>query len=109
MKFDTLKEKIVEKLKNIYDPEMSVNIYDLGLIYSIECEKKEDDSTFCLITMTLTSAGCPISETLYSLVCNIEKQIDGEYNLVIETNIVFDPPWTRDMMSDDAKLALGML
>jgi len=108
MEFDVLKEKIIEKIKLIYDPEMSVNIYDLGLIYSIDCEKKEDDSTFCRITMTFTSAGCPVSDELYGKVNDIEMQIEGEYDLVIEPNIVFDPPWSQDMMSDDAKLALGM-
>ena len=108
MEFDVLKEKIIEKIRDIYDPEMSVNIYDLGLIYSIECEKKEDDSTFCLVTMTLTSAGCPVSETLYGQVADIEMQIEGEYNLEILPKIVFDPPWTQDMMSDEAKLELGM-
>ena len=109
MEFDTLKEKIIERIKEIYDPEIPVNIYELGLIYSIECEKKEDDSTFCLVTMTLTSAGCPVSETLYEKVADIEMKIEGEYDLVVLPKIVFDPPWTQEMMSDDAKLALGML
>ncbi|WP_415248990.1 iron-sulfur cluster assembly protein [Sulfurimonas sp.] len=109
MNFDILKEKIIEKLKDIYDPEIPVNIYDLGLIYSIDCEKKDDNSTSCIVSMTLTSAGCPVSEVLYDQVCNVSYIIDGEDDLDIIPKLVFDPPWTQDMMSDDAKLALGML
>lgn len=109
MEFDALKEKIIEKLKEIYDPEIPVNIYDLGLIYSIDCEKKEESVTLCTVTMTLTSAGCPVSEVLYDQVCNISYIIDGEDNLDVVPKLVFDPPWTQSMMSDDAKLALGML
>ena len=108
MEFDPLKEKIIEKIKDIYDPEIPVNIYDLGLIYSIDCEEKEG-TTHCTVTMTLTSAACPVSETLYDQIYNIGYIIDGEENLKVVPKLVFDPPWTRDMMSDDAKLLLGML
>ena len=108
MQYDELEEKIIEKIKDIYDPEIAVNIYDLGLIYSIEFEAK-GEQILCLITMTLTSAGCPVSETLYESICDIGYLIEGVDNLEVFPEIVFDPPWTRDMMSDDAKLALGML
>ncbi|MDB2562354.1 iron-sulfur cluster assembly protein [Sulfurimonas sp.] len=109
MEFDTLKEKIIEKLKMIYDPEMSVNIYDLGLIYSIDCEKKEDASIDCIITMTLTSANCPVSGTLYDLVSNVGYCIEEVEDLETIPKLVFDPPWTQSMMSDEAKLTLGLL
>ena len=108
MEYDTLKEKIIEKIKDIYDPEIPVNIYDLGLIYSIECTDKED-YTRCIITMTLTSAACPVSEELYDKIEDIAYLVEGEGNLEVVPNLVFDPPWSRDMMSDDAKLLLGML
>lgn len=109
MQFDVLKEKIIENLKKIYDPEIPVNIYDLGLIYSIDCEKTKDGGTKCVVTMTLTSAGCPVSEDLYEQVCDVSYMIEGEEDLDVLPKLVFDPPWTQNMMSDDAKLALGML
>jgi metal-sulfur cluster biosynthetic enzyme len=108
MKFDALKEKIVEELKKIYDPEIPVNIYDLGLIYGIDCAK-ESDGTRCVVTMTLTSAACPVSESLVGQVRNIGSLIDDQPDLTVEPNLVFDPPWDRDKMSIDAKLQLGML
>ncbi len=109
MDFDALKEKIIEKLKNIYDPEIPVNIYDLGLIYSIDCKNKDETTKSCVVSMTLTSAGCPVSEVLYDQVCNISYLIDGEDDLEVIPKLVFEPPWNQDMMSDDAKLSLGML
>ena len=108
MKYDVLKEKIIEKIKEIYDPEIPVNLYDLGLIYSIDCVAKED-YTRCTVTMTLTSASCPVSESLYDQIEDIAYVIEGEGNLEVAPNLVFDPPWTKDMMSDEAKLSLGML
>jgi len=107
-KFETLKEKIVEKLKEIYDPEIPVNLYDLGLIYSIDCAK-ETGGTGCMVTMTLTSATCPVSESIVDQVRNIGSLIEDEGELRIDVNLVFDPPWTKEKMSDDAKLQLGML
>lgn len=108
MGFETLEKKIIEELKKIYDPEIPINIYDLGLIYSIEFEKN-GEMTFCLITMTLTSAGCPVSENLVEQIGNIVYSIQGEGLLEIYPELVFDPPWSKEMMSDETKLALGML
>ena len=108
MEFDSLKDKIIEKLREIYDPEIPTNIYDLGLIYSIDFEKNEE-RTLCLITMTLTSATCPVSESLVDQVKSVGYLLEGEGLVEIYPELVFDPPWTQDKMSDDAKLALGML
>jgi len=108
MGYESLKEKIIEKLREIYDPEIPVNIYDLGLIYGIECQK-QGEITECLITMTLTSAACPVSESLVDQVKNIQYLIEDEGILQLYPELVFDPPWNQDKMSEDAKLALGML
>ena len=105
---EQLKEKIIEKLKEIYDPEIPVNIYELGLIYDINCHRKEAQ-TRCVVTMTLTSATCPVSESLIDQVRNVSYLIEGEGDVVIEPHLVFDPPWTQEKMSDEAKLQLGML
>lgn len=105
---DALKERIIEELKKIYDPEIPVNIYELGLIYSIECAN-ESDGMKCVVTMTLTSVGCPVSETLVDQVRNIGYLIDDVSDLAVEPCLVFDPPWTQEKMSDEAKLQLGML
>jgi len=109
MKFDALKEKIIAKLKEIHDPEIPVNIYDLGLIYGIDCAKESGGSVKCVVTMTLTSVICPVSESLVDRVRNIGHLIEEEPDLVVEANLVFDPPWSPEKMSDEAKLQLGML
>jgi len=108
MDTDTLKEKIIEKLKEIYDPEIPVNIYDLGLIYEIDCSSQAEKKV-CVVTMTLTSAGCPVGESLVGQVANISYLIAGEENLEVHPHLVFEPQWTQEQMSDDAKLHLGML
>ena len=93
---------IIEALKTVYDPEIPVNIYDLGLIYKIELNKSFDVK----ITMTLTTPNCPVAGEMPSLVANSIKKLEG-FNSV-NVNLVWDPPWNKDMMSDDAKLALDM-
>ncbi len=105
---DELKSLIVGHLKNIYDPEIPVNIYDLGLIYAIECSW-ENDHFLCKITMTLTSSACPVSESIVEQVRSIQYLLDRYAEVVIEPNLVFDPPWSMESMSDEAKLQLGML
>ena len=97
-----LKEKIVEEIKKIYDPEIPVNIYELGLIYKIEVESESK----ALIEMTLTSQNCPVAESLTKLVKENILKIDGIKN--VDLKLVWDPPWTKDKMSEAAKLELNL-
>ncbi len=106
MDLEKIKEQIIERLKHIYDPEIPVNIYDLGLIYKIDC-KEGKEGAICDIDMTLTSAFCPAAESIMQLVKNIKNVIDGIEELNV--NFVFDPPWDQSKMSDEAKLQLGIL
>ena len=96
-------EKIVERICQIYDPEIPVNIYELGLIYDIQVSEDCDVE----IEMTLTSPNCPVAETLPVEVEEKVKVVEEVRN--VKVNITFDPPWDKDMMSDEAKLELGML
>jgi metal-sulfur cluster biosynthetic enzyme len=100
-----LKEKVVEVIKTIYDPEIPVNLYDLGLIYDIKFEVL-DNYTHCLIDMTLTSPGCSVADSLVEQVRYFAASID----LVDEAhvNLVFDPPWESEMISDDGKDLLAL-
>jgi FeS assembly SUF system protein len=100
---ELLGEKIVEKLKSIFDPEIPVDIYELGLIYDVFVNEKNDVK----ILMTLTSPNCPVAETLPVEVEEKVRSIDEVRNAEVE--ITFDPPWTQDMMSEEAKLELGFL
>ena len=96
-------EEVVEVICEIYDPEIPVNIYALGLIYDIEVSEVCDVK----ITMTLTSPNCPVAETLP---VEIEEKV-REIHAVkkVEVKITFEPPWSKEMMSEEAKLELGML
>ena len=96
-------EKAVEKICQIYDPEVPVNIYELGLIYDIQVS----DEGVVAIEMTLTSPNCPVAETLPVEVEEKVKVIADVKN--VNVNITFEPPWNKDMMSEEAKLELGML
>jgi len=101
-------ELIVNHLKEIYDPELPVNIYDLGLIYNIDVKTDEVSMMKkAKITMTLTSATCSFSQVIIDLVKSIAKRQEGLEEIDVE--IVFDPPWGQDSMTDDAKLAMGLL
>ena len=103
-----MKEIIIAHLKEIYDPELPVNIYDLGLIYNIDVWTDEVSLLKkAKITMTLTSATCSFSQVIIDLVKSIASRQEGLEDL--EVDIVFDPPWGQDSMSDDAKLAMGLL
>lgn len=102
-KLEKIRDEVVEVLCEIYDPEIPVNIYSLGLIYDVEV--REDHNID--ITMTLTSPNCPVAETLPVEVEEKVKVIPDVTGAKVE--IVFDPPWTKDMMSEEAKLELGML
>ena len=108
MTYGPLMDSIVEELKKIYDPEIPVNIFDLGLIYGIDCGEGSE-GTRCVVTMTLTSAACPMSESIVEQVRNIGYILDDYPHLSIEPNLVFDPPWSLEKMSIEAKLQLGML
>jgi FeS assembly SUF system protein len=95
--------KIVEKLKSIFDPEIPVDIYELGLIYDVFVNENNDVK----ILMTLTSPNCPVVETLPVEVEEKIKTIDEVRNAEVE--ITFEPPWHQDLMSEEAKLELGFL
>ena len=96
-----LKEKIIENIKKVFDPEIPVNIYELGLIYDI----KIDDGDVEVI-MTLTSPFCPVAGSLPKEVAARVPEVDGVKNANVE--LVFEPPWTMDLMSNEAKLELNM-
>ena len=100
---DELKNKVIEEIKKIYDPEIPVNIYELGLIYKIEIDEKNKVN----VNMTLTSPNCPVAETLPVEVEDKVKSIEGVVDAKVE--LTFEPPWTRDLMSEEAKLELGFL
>jgi len=99
----SLEVEIVNVLKNIYDPEIPVNIYDLGLIYDIDI----DDDNKVEITMTLTAPNCPVADILPNEIKEKISTIPGISDASI--NLVFDPPWNQSMMSEEALLELGML
>lgn len=103
---EALKKKVITCLEQIYDPEIPVNIYKLGLIYKIAFSTY-GEKTQCNIEMTLTSAGCPVAESLIDQVYNIAYLVDEIDEMKVD--IVFDPPWGPDKMSYEAKLELGML
>ena len=96
-----IKDKIINEIKKIYDPELPVNIYDLGLIYDINVSGRSAE-----IKMTLTTPNCPVAESLPREVKEGAMQVDGIDN--VDLHLVWDPPWTKDMMSDAAKLELNI-
>jgi len=98
-----LGEKIVKVLKTIYDPEIPVDIYELGLIYDVFVNEDNEVK----ILMTLTSPNCPVAETLPVEVEEKVKSLNAVSDAEVE--ITFDPPWTQDLMSEEAKLELGLL
>ncbi|MBQ4913508.1 SUF system Fe-S cluster assembly protein [Maribacter sp. MMG018] len=98
-----LGEKIVKILKTIYDPEIPVDIYELGLIYDVLVNEDNEVK----ILMTLTSPNCPVAETLPTEVEEKVKSLNDIKDAEVE--ITFDPPWTQDLMSEEAKLELGLL
>ena len=98
----TKKEKIIEEIRKIYDPELPVNIYELGLIYKIEIKEAKKVN----IDMTLTSPNCPVAESLPRMVKDNILKLDGVDD--VSLNLVWDPPWTKDKMSEAAKLELNL-
>ena len=103
MDTEALGEKIVRVLKTIFDPEIPVDIYELGLIYDVFVNQDNDVK----ILMTLTTPNCPLAESLPQEVKEKVRELD-EVNEV-ELELTFDPPWTRDLISEEAKLELGFL
>ena len=101
-----IKKEIIKYLKTIYDPEIPVNIYDLGLIYDLQLQRRPDGYK-AIITMTLTSVVCPVGESIVDMVKSIANKIDSVAE--VEVKLVFDPPWDKSKMSDEAKLVLGMM
>tara|TARA_B100000927_G_scaffold122734_1_gene98972 strand:+ start:293 stop:604 length:312 start_codon:yes stop_codon:yes gene_type:complete len=103
MDADKLAEKIIEVLKTVYDPEIPVDIYELGLIYDVLV----NDNSEVKIIMTLTTPNCPVADSL-------PKEVEDKVKSLSEVNdakveLTFEPPWTRDLMSEEAKLELGFL
>ena len=98
-----LKEQIIAELKQIYDPEIPVNIYDLGLFYDIKVE----NNNIAKVKMTLTSPNCPVAETLPKEVEDGIMQVEGIDK--VDLDLVWDPPWDKDMMSEAAKLELNLV
>ena len=98
-----IEERIIAMLKTVYDPEIPVNIYDLGLIYKIDLQDDGDVS----IDMTLTAPNCPAADFIMADVRQKVDSVEGVNSSVI--NLVFEPEWDKDMMSEEAKLELGFL
>ncbi|MEM6499026.1 MAG: SUF system Fe-S cluster assembly protein [Pseudomonadota bacterium] len=100
---DELQQAVIDALKEIYDPEIPVNIYDLGLIYGVDVDEESDVT----VTMTLTTPHCPVAETMPGEVELRAASVPGIRDA--EVNLVWDPPWGPNLMSDEARLELGML
>ena len=96
-------ERIVAALRTVFDPEIPVNIYDLGLIYALDVDR----AGAVAIRMTLTAPACPVAGMMPGLVESAVRKVDGVTGVAVE--LVWDPPWTRERMSDEARLQLGML
>jgi FeS assembly SUF system protein len=100
---EEIKEKALEAIKKVYDPEIPVNIYELGLVYEISVFPINN----VFVQMTLTSPSCPAAQSIPEDVKRNIKEIEGVNDVTVE--ITFDPPWTQEMMSEAAKLELGFM
>ena len=101
--FLQLEGEIINVIKTVFDPEIPVNVYDLGLIYEIDVDAEGK----ARIVMTLTSPNCPVAESLPEEVQDKVASLDGITS--VDLNLTFDPPWTKDMLSEEALLELGLL
>ena len=99
-----MQEKVIDVLKTVYDPEIPVNIYDLGLIYRIELE---NDNTALSVDMTLTAPNCPAADFILEDVRQKLEAIQGLEH--VDVNLVFEPEWTKDMMSEEDKVEMGLM
>ena len=104
-------ERVVEMLKTVYDPEIPVNVYDLGLIYRIEVEKASEEATECEgpftleVDMTLTAPNCPAADYIVE---DVQQKLETVKGLEkVKVNLVFEPEWDKDMMTEEAKVELG--
>jgi FeS assembly SUF system protein len=100
---EIIEEQVINALKHVFDPEIPVNIYDLGLIY----ELKIDEEFNVYVKMTLTTPNCPVAEDMPGMVQSEVKSVQGVNEVTID--LVFDPPWDREMLSEAALLELGLL
>ncbi len=98
----SIDEQVLAALRTVYDPEIPVNILDLGLIYGIDCDGENNLD----IRMTLTAPACPVAGAMPGMVENAVKKVPGVANVQVE--LVWDPPWTQERMSDEARVALNM-
>lgn len=98
-----LKTRVIEKLRTIYDPEIPVNIYDLGLVYGLDVQAGGEVH----VRMTLTAPNCPVAESFPDLVQNAIWLVDGVTD--VEVELVWEPPWSKDRMTEAARLQLGLL
>lgn len=98
----TLEERVIAAMRTVYDPEIPLNIYDLGLIYDIQINEHSE----VFIKMTLTAPGCPVAGILPGQVAEAVKAVEGIQDAQVE--LVWNPPWDQDRMSDEARLALGL-
>ena len=101
---DALEARIIAALRTVFDPEIPVNIYDLGLIYALDIDRESGDVG---IRMTLTAPGCPVAETFPDTVAAAVGLVEGVRDVDVE--LVWEPPWSQDMMDEAARLELGML
>ena len=99
---EELVQRVVDALKTIYDPEIPVNIYDLGLIYRVEVRQR-----FAEVDMTLTAPGCPVAQTFPGMVEGTVKLVPGIDDAVV--TLVWDPPWRQELISEEARLELGLI
>ena len=100
--------KVVEMLKTVFDPEIPVNVYDMGLIYKIDVSENEDDSTFKVdIDMTLTAPNCPAADFIIDDITQKIESIEGVSKVNVQ--LVFEPEWDKSMMSEEAQLDLGFM
>ena len=101
--YTTKYDRIVEACRSVYDPEIPVNIYDLGLVYTIDI----DDDNAVHVTMTLTAPGCPVAGEMPGWVADAIAPVEGVRQ--VDVDLTWDPPWGMDMMSDEARLELGFM
>ncbi|NTU77294.1 MAG: DUF59 domain-containing protein [Alphaproteobacteria bacterium] len=101
-----LTEKIIDRIRDVRDPEIPVNVYDLGLIYAIEIRPASDGKLHAAIAMTLTAPGCPVADTLPLMVRDAVADVPELAEVTVD--LVWDPPWDKSRLSDEALLELGL-